>query len=92
VTSAPAGLDIAVSRSGSKLYLHVANTQYSRAVEASFPGTSGGRVFEIAPQDLRAYVNADQPDTFKPREHTLTGSTWRFPAGSVSAVELDLVS
>jgi alpha-N-arabinofuranosidase len=92
VTSAPAGLDIAASRAGSKLYLHVANTQYSRAVEASFPGTSGGRVFEIAPQDLRAYVNADQPDTFKPREQTLTGSTWRFPAGSVSAIELDLVS
>jgi alpha-N-arabinofuranosidase len=92
VTSAPAGLDIAASRTGNKLYLHVANTQYGRAVEASFPGTSGGRVFEIAPRDLRAYVNADQPDTFKPREQTLTGSTWSFPAGSVSAVELDLVS
>lgn len=90
VTSAPAGLDIAASRAGSKLFLHVANTQYNRAVEASFPGTKGGRVFEIAPENLRGYVNADQPDTFKPVERPVSGQTWRFPAGSVSAIELDL--
>jgi hypothetical protein len=89
VKSAPAGLDIAASRAGGKLYLHVANTQYSRAVEATLPSASG-KVYEIAPDDLRAFVNADQPDTFKPREHEVRSRTWRFPAGSVSAVELDL--
>jgi hypothetical protein len=90
VKSAPTGLDIAASRAGNKLFLHVANVEYSRPVEASFPGTKGGRVFEIAPENLRAYVNQDQPDTFRPRESVMTGPTWRFPAGSVSAIELDL--
>lgn len=54
---------------------------------------SGGRVHEIAPEDLRQYINQDQPDVFKPREVALPsgpGPTWRFPAGSVSVVELDV--
>lgn len=90
VKSSPAGLDIAASRAGSKLFLHVANVDYRRSVEATFPGAAGGRVFEIAPVDLRTYVNQDQPDVFRPRESAIQGATWRFPAGSVSAVELDL--
>ncbi len=52
---------------------------------------TGGRVFEIAPENLRSYVNQDQPDVFRPRETVLPageGGKWRFPAGSVSAVEL----
>jgi hypothetical protein len=89
VKSAPTGLDIAASVAGSKLYLHVLNTEYGRAIEASLPSAKG-RVFEIAPGNLRSYVNVDQPDTFRPKEVALTGSTWRFPAGSVSAVELDM--
>ena len=52
---------------------------------------TGGRCLEIAPEDLRTYVNRDQPDVFKPRESALpAGGQWRFPAGSVSAVELDV--
>lgn len=91
VRRAPAELDIAASRTGNRLYLHVANLEYARSVEATFPGTTGGRIFEIAPEDLRSYVNQDQPDVFRPRERTVAGSFWRFPPGSVSAVELDLV-
>ena len=53
VKSAPVNLDIAASRTNEKLYLHVANLEYKRAVEATFavPGMSiaGGRVHEIAP-------------------------------------------
>jgi alpha-L-arabinofuranosidase len=97
VKAAPVNLDIAASRSNEKLYLHVANLEYKRAVEATFavPGMSvaGGRVHEIAPEDLRQYVNQDQPDVFKPREAVLPSGpdpTWRFPAGSVSVVELDV--
>ena len=45
---------------------------------------------EIAPEDLRSYVNQDQPDVFRPVERTLQNSKWRFPPGSVSAVELEL--
>jgi len=89
VKSAPAGLDIAASRAGDKLFLHVANLNYGRAVQASFPAFRSGRVVEIAPEDMRTYVNQDQPDVFRPREKALV-STWRFPAGSVSAVEIDM--
>ncbi|MCU1236633.1 MAG: Alpha-L-arabinofuranosidase-like protein, partial [Candidatus Solibacter sp.] len=97
VRSAPSSLDIAASRTTDKVYLHVANVEYKRAVDATFavPGmtVSGGRVYEIAPEDLRQYVNQDQPDIFKPREVALPAGSdpkWRFPAGSVSVVELDV--
>jgi alpha-L-arabinofuranosidase len=96
VTSSPADLDIAASRTGDRVFLHVANLNYSTPVETGFSviGTSvrSGRVFEIAPEDARAYVNQDQPLVFAPSEKTLSrnGSvTWRFPARSVSAVILE---
>jgi alpha-L-arabinofuranosidase len=97
VKTAPSSLDIAASRTAEKVYLHVANLEYKRSVEATFaiPGmaVSGGRVYEIAPEDPRQYVNQDQPDVFKPREAALPSGpdpTWRFPAGSVSVIELDV--
>ena len=52
---------------------------------------TGGRVHEIAAQELRQYVSQDEPHVFKPREVALAAipaPKWRFPAGSVSAVEL----
>jgi hypothetical protein len=90
VRRAPPGLDIAASRTDKRLFLHVANLEYGRSVEATFPGTKGGRAFEIAPDDLRSYVNQDQPDVFHAREKTVQGSLWRFPPGSVSALEFEL--
>ena len=96
VKSAPAGLDIAASRTAGKVYLHVANLEYRKSVEAAFAvdgmAVTGGRVFEIAPEDLRQCVWQDQPDVFRPREATLASGPvlkWRFPAGSVTAVELE---
>jgi hypothetical protein len=50
------------------------------------------RVFEIAPENPRQEVSALNPDVFKPQEHQLPRTEvfkWRFPARSVSAVELD---
>ncbi|MDE3168153.1 MAG: alpha-L-arabinofuranosidase, partial [Acidobacteriota bacterium] len=95
VRHAPAGLDIAASRSGNRVWLHVVNLRYRGAVEAGFAvdgmRVAGGRVFAIAPENLRAYVNQDQPDVFRPQETELPRGAdvkWRFPAGSVSAVEL----
>src|ERR1039458_7102985 len=93
VKSAPPGLDIAASRTPDKVFLHVANLKYRKPVEATFTvagqPVQSGRLFEIAPEDLRQYVNQDQPNIFAPRESPLT-ATWRFPAGSVTAIELDL--
>jgi alpha-L-arabinofuranosidase len=97
VRGAPADLDIAASRSADRLFLHVANLAFDRSVAASFAVDSrtitGGRVIEIAPDDVRRVVSQDEPNVFEPKERPLgkdAGSTWRFPAASVSAVELDL--
>ncbi|HEY3839672.1 MAG TPA: alpha-L-arabinofuranosidase [Bryobacteraceae bacterium] len=95
VKSAPSSLDIAASRTHDKVYLHVANLEYGRSVESTFTvvGTAvkGGRVYQIAPQNLREYVNTDQPKVFEPREVALgSGLKHSFPPGAVAAVELDL--
>jgi alpha-N-arabinofuranosidase len=99
VKSSPSGLDIAASRGPGKVYLHVANLEFQKSVEASFSvdgvAVTGGRVFEIAPSDLRQNVNSDQPNVFQPREAALPSGPlpkWRFPAGSVTAIELDVAS
>lgn len=97
VTSRPSDLDIAASRTGNKLYLHVANTNYNRSVGASFsvPGMTvgGGKVYEIAPEDPLECIYEGAPDLFKPTEKAIAPAPvarWTFPARSVSAVELDL--
>ena len=93
--STPSSLDVAASRTDNKIYLHVANLEYGRSVEATFAvaGTAvkSGRVYQIAPQNLREYVNTDQPKVFEPREVALGADLKHsFPAGAVAAVELDL--
>ena len=96
VKSAPSSLDIAASRSGNKLFLHIANMNYMGATEATFAVdgfvTTGGRVLEIAPENPRQEISPINPEVFKPREHPLPAADtlrWRFPARSVSVVELD---
>jgi alpha-N-arabinofuranosidase len=53
INSAPSSLDIACSRTGAKLYLHVANLEYRKSVTAGFAVTganvTAGRVFAIEP-------------------------------------------
>jgi alpha-N-arabinofuranosidase len=95
VMSGPSDLDIVASRSGDQVFLHVANLNYSRAVEArlAVKGMSilGGRIYGIAPDNLREYVDEDRPDVFAPKEAELPPGesvAWRFPAGSVSAIQL----
>jgi alpha-L-arabinofuranosidase len=95
VSACPSDLDIAASRTGNQFFLHIANLNYSQPVRATFsikgmPVTQG-RLFQIAPGNLREYVNQDRPDAFAAREEPMTAANllWRFPAGSVSAVELE---
>jgi alpha-L-arabinofuranosidase len=96
VKSAPSNLDIAASRTGDKLFLHVANMNYSGAIEATFAVEGfvaiGGRVLEISSENPRQEISPLNPDVFKPRENALPASDrlkWRFPARSVSVVELE---
>jgi alpha-L-arabinofuranosidase len=94
VRTAPPDLDIAASRTGGRIYLHVANLSHARSVPARLvvggQAIAGGRVLEIAPDDLRRSVSEDEPDVFAPVEKALVGHEWRFPKGSVSVVELEV--
>jgi alpha-L-arabinofuranosidase len=95
VKSCPADLDVAASRTNDRYFLHVANLSYRSPVQTSLVvdgvTLSGGRVFSIAPGNLREYVDQDRPDVFAAEEHQIApapGFAWTFPAGSVTAVEL----
>jgi alpha-L-arabinofuranosidase len=98
VSGAPSDLDIAASRSANRIYLHVACTRFGESVRATLEvqgaRIAAGRVFEIAPDDLRQAVSQDEPDVFAPKERAMDAQgplpEWRFPAGSVSVLELDL--
>jgi alpha-N-arabinofuranosidase len=93
--SSHANLDISASRSANKVFLHVANTHYSNSVNATFAVNGmrihGGKVYEISPENPRQEISPINPTVFKPREAEIgkDAATWRFPARSVSAVELD---
>lgn len=95
VTASPSDLDIAASRQDKDIYLHVANTNYSRDVAAEFAVTgmtiTGGLVYEIAPQNPREYVRLEQPEVLRPIEHRLAVAPvvrWSFPRRSVTAIRL----
>lgn len=95
VKSSPTDLDVAASRAGDRIILHVANMNYSQTVEAKF-AVEGmvvlrGRVLAIAPENPRQEISPLNPEVLAPKEHALTASSvgWRFPARSVSAVELE---
>jgi alpha-L-arabinofuranosidase len=95
MTTAPDGLDVVASRRGDTLYLHVANTQRTRAVIATIQAGAGvirsGRVFEITadPAVELSYLNSG--DVMKTAEKPFTADhVWEFPAASVSALELEI--
>ncbi|MBL8233883.1 MAG: alpha-L-arabinofuranosidase [Bryobacterales bacterium] len=94
VTAGHPDLDIAASRSADTVFLHVLNKSFTRPVETGFQVAgrkiAAMRVIEIAPPDPRAAVGLDQPAIFTPKEHVAKEGRWRFPATSVSAVELKL--
>lgn len=94
VSRTPDGLDVTATRAAGKVFLHIVNTRYNRAVEARFAvagaSIASGRVFQVAPSDLRTAAVPDQPGIFHPVESPLPPDlSWRFPPGAVAAVELE---
>jgi hypothetical protein len=94
VCDAPSGLDVTASWKGKTVFLHVVNTDRNRGVSARMRLNGGAirsaRVFEIAapPEQEIAAHNAD---ALTPVQRTVPCSmVWRFPAASVSAVEVQL--
>jgi alpha-L-arabinofuranosidase len=95
VNRTPDGLDIAASRSGDMLYLHVVNTHRTRTVKASFQvegrKIQSGRVFEIADDPMVEVSYLNSADVMRVVEKTFgNAAAWEFPAASVSVVELKL--
>jgi hypothetical protein len=96
VKSSLSALDVCASRAGDKIFLHVGNKNFKDSVEATI-AVNGmtitvGRVLEISPENPRQEISPLNPEVFKPVEHALTvtdSTKWRFPARSVSVVELN---
>ena len=97
VQEAPSDLDIAGTRKGDAVCLHVLNTNYRQSVKTDIRVNGseirGCRVYEIAPEDPRSYVDRDRSDTFDPTERMVSvgqSLSLSFPPASVSVVELRL--
>jgi alpha-N-arabinofuranosidase len=95
VNTSPSNLDLAASRTGDRFFLHAANCNYSGEIEATFAilghTVQTGRVFQIAPENPRQEISLLNPTIFTPVEQPLLSvepPKWRFPARSVSVVEL----
>src|SRR5215468_5452622 len=95
VKRTPDGLDIAASRSGDTIFLHVVNTQRTRAVKASFQiegrRVQSGRVLEMADDPMVEVTYLNSAEVMRVVEKPIGDRAgWEFPAASVSAVELKL--
>src|SRR5262245_9360482 len=95
VKRTPDGLDIVASRSGDTIYLHVVNTNRTRAVKADFQiegrKIQSGRVFEIADDPMVEVSLLNSAEVMRVAEKDIGDSRiWEFPAASVSAVEFKL--
>jgi alpha-N-arabinofuranosidase len=96
VASCPQELDVTASRSGGRIYLHVVNTERTKARAARL-GVEGarirsGRVYTLAAEHEHEILE-DEPGVLEPVEAELPeGARWTFPAASVSAVELEVDS
>ena len=91
----PDGLDVAASRRGNTVHLHVANTLRTKSVTATIQvlgqRVGSGRVFEIAADPMVELSYLNSADVMKTVEKPLpAGGDWEFPAASVSAVEVSL--
>jgi alpha-L-arabinofuranosidase len=93
VSQQPGDLDITASRTGNRMFLHVANLNRSKTVRAKFDlGTlqiKSGKAFEIAaPSD--AEITRFRPHMFDPKTKEIRlDQPWEFPAASVTAIELE---
>lgn len=92
---APSGLDISVSRTGKRLFLHAVNINMDKAVKSSIKvegmNIKSGTVYEIK-ADPQLEITEFTPDLFSPSVREMKGSGWEFPAASVTAMELELES
>jgi alpha-N-arabinofuranosidase len=92
VQAAPDRLDVTASRTGSKVFLYVVNTDRIKAVRAELNVIGHrirtGKVFEIA-SDPMLEMDTTIPEALAPKTHALpAGASWTFAPASVTAIEL----
>lgn len=87
--SAPEKVDISASRTGNKLFLHLANLDTKNAVKLELPAAENQqiKVWEIS-AELDTEVNEGYTDVFEPREIALDSNIYTIPAAGVAAVEI----
>jgi len=70
-----------LSRAGNRVFLHIANLEYRKTVEASFAleglAVKGGRVFQIAPGELDERMLKDIGITRSDAEFLMNKPFWR---------------
>lgn len=97
VLGTPDGLDVVASRTGNRLYLHVVNTNRTRAVKADFDAAGSAVASATAhtiaedPMVEVSQLNSQRFMRTRTSELPLRGG-WEFPAASVSAVVVTLAS
>ena len=93
VLDSPAELDVTASRTGGKLFLHIANTSRAKDVPVSIAvegmKTGPGKVFQIA-EDPFFEVDPHNDERLAPAERALRSAKLVVPRASVSAVELEV--
>jgi alpha-L-arabinofuranosidase len=97
VSLCPSDLDVVASRSASTLYIHVVNTNRSRDVSAQLQLSEGqikaAQTFQIAEEPTVEVSDLNSSGVMQVRELNLDASGhWKFPAASVSAVEVMLAA
>ena len=93
VVKTPPGLDVTASRSGDRIWLHIANINRTHPVKARIQVAGrtvrGGAVHTIA-ADPMLEVHERSHGTLAPKMQRLSASeVWTFPAASVSVVEIE---
>ena len=92
IQNAPDDLDVVASRTGDRVFLHVVNTNRTKSVSSSFNISgreiTGGRAYWFALEPEFEIFQYAPEHTFPQEKELETGSTWTFPAASVSAIEL----
>ncbi|GAC1472466.1 MAG: hypothetical protein PVSMB7_25180 [Chloroflexota bacterium] len=91
----PDALDVVASRRDNTVFLHVANTERTKSVNATIQIAGqvirSGRVFEITADPMVEISYLNSADVMKVLERPFSGNgAWEFPAASVSAVELEI--
>jgi alpha-L-arabinofuranosidase len=95
VKSSPDGLDLVASRRDNTLFLHVVNTNRDRSIDAhvdlSQAEIESATAFEIADEPMIEVTEFNSSEVMQTKKKTLSNDgKWRFPAASVTAVEIVL--